>query len=89
MNIPKTIYKIYINDRKGKMEKILKKDINLQKAINSFKIFNPNYEIKFFDKDACIQYIKTYYSDIELAVFNGFLPHAYKCDFFRYLLWPS
>ena len=86
MNIPKTIYKIYINDRKGKMEKILKKDINLQKAINSFKIFNPNYEIKFFDKDACIQYIKTYYSDIELAVFNGFLPHAYKCDFFRYLL---
>lgn len=86
MNIPKTIYKVYINDRKGKMEKILKKDINQQKAINSFKKFNSNYEIKLFDKDACIQYIKTYYSDIELAVFNGFFPNAYKCDFFRYLL---
>ena len=80
--IPKIIHKIIITDD----YKIPKFDDIMKKAIDSFKIMNPNYEIRFYSGQDCVDYINKYYSEKELFMFNCLLPYAYKCDLMKYLI---
>ena len=55
-------------------------------AINSFKIHNPDYEIRIYNGDDCIDYIKKNYTNRELKTFNSLIPYAYKVDFMKMLI---
>lgn len=58
----------------------------LQAAVLSFVKMNPGYKIKFYNGTDCINYIKKYYTDVELHTFNTLQPYAYKADFLKYLI---
>lgn len=55
-----------------------------QQIVNSWKIYNPNYEYVFFDKNEREEFIKEYYDTEMLEVYQNIIPGAYKTDFFRY-----
>lgn len=82
MEIPKIIYKIYINDE-IQIDNLDNETIN---AIETFRKYNPSYKIIIYDIKMCIEYILKNYSEEELKIFNKLKPYAYKSDFFRYLL---
>ena len=80
--IPKIIHKIIItDDNKTPLFPEL-----MLKAVYSFKIMNPNYELRLYNGDDCINYITTYFSKRELYAFNTLIPYAYKCDLMKYLI---
>lgn len=80
--IPKVIHKIIITD--DFLTPIFTEEIN--NAINSFKEMNNDYIIKIYNRNDCLRYIEKYYSIIEKTIFENLIPHAYKCDFMRYLI---
>ena len=57
----------------------------LQTAHDSWKAFNPTYEIKYWSHQDCLDYLKkvdqTYYE-----TFLALKPYSYKCDFFRFCI---
>ena len=63
--------------------KIPKFDERMKKAMDSFKIMNPNYDIRFYSGQDCVDYINKYYSEKELFMFNCLLPYAYKYNDIR------
>jgi mannosyltransferase OCH1-like enzyme len=80
--IPKTIYKIYIDDS---ME-IPQLPDNITESINTWKNLNPGYIIKLFSGNDCRKYLKENFDDIYLQTFDCFKPYAFKADFFRYCI---
>ena len=83
--IPKIIHKCIITDSKSIQVTDLPQDI--QNAIKSFEILNPNYKINIYNHDSCIEYInKNYSNPIILKTFNKFTPYSYKVDFFKFLV---
>ena len=80
--IPKVIHKIIITKD---YEKPVFPDC-MQKAIDSFSHFNPEYKIKIYSGNDCLKYIKNNYSYSEYFIFENLIPYAYKCDFMKYLI---
>lgn len=80
--IPKIIHKIIITDD----NKTPIFPVSMLKAIDSFKIMNPNYELRLYNGDDCINYITKYCSKRELYAFNTLIPYAYKCDLMKYII---
>ena len=62
------------------------KDLNseFQKIVDLWKINNPNYTYTFFDDRDCEQFIKEYFDEDVLNIYNCIIPGAYKSDLFRY-----
>jgi mannosyltransferase OCH1-like enzyme len=84
-NIPKVIYKIFINDS-GEINLNREKKI-IQRAHQSWNVLNPEYEIKYFNKEDCRRFLKENFKDTDyLQTFDSLKPYAFKCDFFRYCL---
>ena len=80
--LPKVIHKIIITED---FQTPQFSDL-MNKAIESFKNFNPDYKIIIYNGNDCLKYIKKYYSYQELFIFENLIPFAYKCDFMKYLI---
>ena len=80
--IPRVIHKIIILDDMKTPEF----DDSMKSAIQSFKTHNPDYEIRIYNGEDCIEYIKKHYSDRELNSFMSLGSFAYKADFMRMLI---
>jgi hypothetical protein len=76
--IPDVIHKIYITEDNQAIPD------NIQNAINTWKTLNPGYTLKIWNNDDCLNYLKNNFSEDHVNCFNGFIPYAYKADFFRY-----
>ena len=81
-SIPKIIHKIIIVDGYDTPEL----PPEMEKAIQSFKLLNPDYEIKIYNGKDCLNYIRNFYSYQEEFIFENLIPYAYKCDFMKYLI---
>lgn len=55
-----------------------------QQIMNSWKIYNPNYEYILFDKKEREDFIKKYFDQDILEAYQNIIPGAYKSDLFRY-----
>jgi mannosyltransferase OCH1-like enzyme len=76
--IPDVIHKIYIIENNDVIPS------NIQNAINTWKDLNPGYTLKIWYHNDCLNYLKKYFTEAHVNCFNGFIPYAYKADFFRY-----
>jgi len=45
---------------------------------------NPEFEVKLFDNNDCINFIKNNFSDEILNAYNSLIPQSYKSDLWRY-----
>ena len=75
VDIPKTIVSTY--HTKNKIP---------DKVFNNIKQYAPNYQLKIFDDNDIIAFLKKYYPPAVLAAFKE-LKGAHKADLFRYLLY--
>jgi hypothetical protein len=80
--IPRCIHKVCIVDGFELPE--IPEGINV--SINTWKEFNPGYNVKLYSGNECRQYIKTYYDDNMLSYFDKLKPYSYKSDLFRFLV---
>jgi len=80
--IPKVIHKIIIVDD-GKIPKF---PDGMKNALETFYRMNPEYKVKIYSGNDCIEYIKKYYDEEILAAFNTIKPYSYKCDLMRHLI---
>lgn len=82
--IPKVIHKVYIQNS-GEQAKFPLEPKELQKAHDSWKQMNPEYEIKYYSMNDCREYLKKHFEDSDfLQAFDCLNAYACKCDFFRY-----
>jgi len=58
--------------------------VEFQQIINSWKIYNPDYEYVLFNSDEREEFIKTHFDVAILNTYKKIIPGAYKADFFRY-----
>ena len=80
--IPKVIHKIIIVDD-GKIPKF---PDGMKNALETFYRMNPEYKVKIYSGNDCIEYIKKYYDEEILTAFNTIKPYSYKCDLMRHLI---
>lgn len=80
--IPKIIHKVIIVDG-GKMPTI---PDGMKKALETWYRKNPGYKIKMYSGDDCVAYIKEYFDDEILNVYETLKPYSYKCDLMRHLI---
>ena len=45
---------------------------------------NPEFEVKLFDNNDCLEFIKNNFSDEILKAYNSLIPQSYKSDLWRY-----
>ena len=57
-----------------------------QKIVDTWKIYNPEYEYILFDKDDRVLFIKENFDENILNTYNSIVPGAYKADFWRYCI---
>lgn len=55
-----------------------------QQIINSWKIYNPDYEYVLFNRDEREEFIKSHFDLTILNTYKKIIPGAYKADLFRY-----
>ncbi|KAF0976718.1 hypothetical protein FDP41_004013 [Naegleria fowleri] len=82
--IPKIIFQSYIPSSEDELSDSMKK------AMNSFKILNPNYTHKYFGDDAALNILIEHFGNDsdEVFAFRNLIPGAFKIDFWRYaMLW--
>ena len=82
MTIPKVIHKIVIVDD-GKMPKLPE---GIKNAFETFYRKNPDYKVKLYCGDDCVEYIKQYFNEEVLNAYNTLKPYSFKCDLMRHLI---
>lgn len=82
MLVPKVIHKVIICDD-GKFPKY---PDGMKKAIETFYRMNPDYRIKYYSGDDCVEYIKKYFDADILVAYQTLKPYSYKCDLMRHLI---
>ena len=80
-NIPKKIYKIFVNDIMSKIDNDIYKY-----AINSWKNIYHDYDIIIYDKPKIYTYLYQHYGNLFIEIYNKLIPFAFQADFFRYCL---
>ena len=68
----KTIY--FTNRSIGKLE---------LEAVNNWKKLNPDYKIELYDDEMCIDFLKEYFGQTHVDIFNFLEEGPIKCDFWR------
>ena len=82
--IQKVIHKIFIQNS-GVMDNFQLEPKELQASHDSWKIMNPEYEIKYYSMNDCKEYLKKHFEDQDfLEAFDCLNGYANKCDFFRF-----
>jgi len=79
--IPKIIHKIYIENSKTIP---INKITEFKEAHESWKTFNPDYEIRYWSWEDCENYLIENFDERYIKVFNKLKPYAYKGDFFKF-----
>ena len=84
--IPKKILRVIIldqdyNDNEFTNEYIPK---DMEKYVEMWKKYNPEYEMYILENTDCIKFIKDNFDKNVLEAYNKLKPFAYKCDLFRY-----
>lgn len=79
--IPNIVHKIHITRAKD-----IGLSNSLRKAHQSWTKMNPNYEIKYWNKESCENYLKKNFPPKYLATFQCINAFAGKCNFFRYCI---
>ena len=74
--IPKVIHKVIIVDG-GEMPVL---PDGIKNAIETFYRKNPDYKVKLYSGNACVEYIKQHFDEEVLNAYNTLKPYAYKCD---------
>jgi mannosyltransferase OCH1-like enzyme len=82
MSIPRVIHKIVIVDD-GKMPKLPE---GIKNAFETFYRKNPDYKVKLYSGDDCVEYIKQYFNEEVLNAYNTLKPYSFKCDLMRHLI---
>jgi len=82
MSIPKVIHKIIIVDE-GNIPTMPE---GMKKALESWYRMNPDYKVKIYSGEDCVEYIKTHFDDEVLKAYNTLKPYSYKCDLMRHLI---
>lgn len=82
MLVPKVIHKFIITED-GKIPTLPE---GMKRAIESFYRMNPDYKIKMYSGNDCVEYIKKYYDEDILKTYESLKPYAYKSDFIRHLV---
>ena len=82
MSIPKVIHKIIIVDE-GNIPPIPE---GMKKALETWYRMNPDYKVKIYSGEDCVEYIKTHFDDEVLKAYNTLKPYSYKCDLMRHLI---
>lgn len=80
--IPRIIHKVYIN-HDGTLNLQSQPDY-IQEAHATWKTLNPDYEIKYYSRNDCEDYLRAHFPEEYLKTFRSLKPYSYKCDFFRY-----
>ena len=75
--IPKKIFQTWITKNL---------EPEFQKIVDTWKIFNPEYEYTLFDNADCELFIKENFDENTLNTYNSIVPGAYKSDFWRYCI---
>ena len=73
--IPKTIIQTYSTDKLSPA---------MQRASDSWKLLNQNYNHVFFDDKMCINFIRENFNNDVVKSFDYLIPGAFKADLFRY-----
>ena len=73
--IPKTIIQTYSTDKLPQA---------MQRATESWKLLNPNYNYVFFNDEMCRNFIKENFNKDVVKSFDCLIPGAFKADLFRY-----
>jgi mannosyltransferase OCH1-like enzyme len=60
------------------------KIIEFKEAHDSWKLLNPDYEIRYWSGEDCEKYLSENFGERYLKVFRKIKPYAYKSDFFSY-----
>ena len=55
-------------------------------AHRSWKVYNPSYEIRYFNLNSCRSYLQRYFHPVMLRAFDCIEAFAGKADLFRYLV---
>ena len=82
MSIPKVIHKIIIVDE-GNIPTMPE---GMKKALETWYRMNPEYKVKIYSGEDCVEYIKTHFDDEVLKAYNTLKPYSYKCDLMRHLI---
>ena len=82
MLVPNIIHKVIICDD-GKIPTI---PDGMKKALESFYRMNPDYKIKMYSGDDCVEYIKNHFDEEVLEAYRALKPYSYKCDLMRHLI---
>jgi mannosyltransferase OCH1-like enzyme len=80
--IPKVIHKVCLVDS----FKLPELPAGIQQSIQTFRDLNPEYTLKIYSGDDCVQYIKDHFDEKTLKAFHKVKPYSYKCDLFRFLV---
>jgi len=80
--IPKLIHKVIIVDG-GVMPKLPE---GMNKAIETWYRLNPEYKVKIYSGESCVNYIKQHFDDDILKAYQTLKPYALKSDFIRQLI---
>ena len=77
--IPKVIHKIYIqhDNTFGTIPP------EIQAAHKSWKMLNPDYDIKYYNGHDCEQYLLKYYGEEYLSIYRRINAYSGKCNFMR------
>lgn len=82
MSVPKVIHKIIIVDD-GNIPIMPE---GMKKAFESWYRMNPNYKLKIYSGNDCVEYIKKHFDEEVLKAYNTLKPYSYKCDLMRHLI---
>ena len=84
--IPKVIHKIYLQQN-CEMDNFPLKPLELNNAHESWKIMNPDYNIKYYSLNDCRKYLKNNFNDTDfLQTFDCIQAFANKTSFIRITL---
>jgi mannosyltransferase OCH1-like enzyme len=79
--IPKKIYKVFVNDTIENLPANI-----FTNAINIWAEMYPEYELIIYDSNKIYDFLMQYYGKKFVFIYDMIIPHAFKCDFFRYCL---
>jgi mannosyltransferase OCH1-like enzyme len=58
----------------------------MRENLEKLKRDNPEFEVKLFDNNDCEEFIKNNFDESVLNAYKSLIPHAYKCDLWRYCI---
>ena len=81
--IPKIIHKVFLQ-HSSEMVAIDHLAEGQKEALESWRVHNPEYEIRYYTHADCVWYLRTHFGSRYVDAYLKLKPLAFRCDFFRY-----